>query len=210
MDSVHSKASHARQRQHTTHGSEQLRRNSCRARESRASYWLAGFDPCGYEVVVPELISQQQAANTMALASWMKRAVRHAKSHFDTWTNMAMATVHVPEVLVLYRFDKPAEVDEWHVTTDSVVGGYSTAELQAVVDNGKPCGTSLCSVPCHNDCVQRMMCVPLWCPLLCAARFTGHTSLKTSGEMVRSGFATFRSLVRRVVKWWRPNTPAAR
>lgn len=84
---------------------------------------------------------------------------------------MAMATVHVPEVLVLYRFDKPAEVDEWHVTTDSVVGGYSTAELQTVVDNGKPC-----------------------------ARFTGHTSLKTSGEMVRSGFATFRSLDRQPMK----------
>lgn len=107
----------------------------------------------------------------MSLMQWFQGVTRHVKSHVNTWMTMAVATVHVPDELVLHRFEKPYDLMQWSITTDEVVGGFSTARLRRVVDNGRSC-----------------------------ALFTGKISLKTSGEMVRSGFATFRSLDRQPIK----------
>lgn len=57
------------------------------------------------------------------MSGWLSQAVRHVRTHVDTWLHMARATVHVPAVLALHRFDKPADLLEWHTTTDQVVGG---------------------------------------------------------------------------------------
>ena len=71
------------------------------------------------------------------------------------------------------------------------------------MDNGRACGEWVAShgalqlplaltrvAHCVRACGLGVCCIRR------AARFTGNISLKTSGDMVRSGFATFRSLVR--------------
>jgi len=63
----------------------------------------------------------------MAVSQWFGHMKRQLRTHLDTWVTMAVATVHVPDVLVLHRFDKPSDLAEWHTTTDSVVGGELVA-----------------------------------------------------------------------------------